>query len=329
MLTEKTPTSQKTKPSLRRRKPGNRARKTNLRKRKNPSPRKNQKTKNPNPKVAISYYLSLPITLLIYLNTTYYLLTYYLHFYLLLPAKPKAKKVKKDSDSDEDSEEESEEGDDEDDDSEEWDETSSDDDSDVDISENKDIYTRAFWVKKAEVVATKKVRVQKPAGNAQKKDKEKKEVVDKKKVEEDKVYTPELIAKKLKELIAMRGKRGTDRKVVVENLKILATKATSPVVMLKVKTALAAAIFDSVLNTVKYMPSTLWRECLACLLDMIKTLKDNPNVRLSEDEEVAEAFDEEEDGFLSLESLMMDEEAKAKKEAEKRKRDEEVVVVSS
>jgi len=247
-------------------------------------------------------------------------------------AKPKAKTQKNESDSDEETDDDDDNDDDDDDDSEEWDSDSdTGSDSDVDLG-SKDIYTRAYWVKKVEVKTEKKVRQQKPAGNkAEKKLKSVEEAaaapVGQKKatIDAGKVYTPDLIMKKLKELVAMRGKRGTDRNAVIDNLKILASKATTPIVMLKVKTALAAAMFDSVLNTVKYMPAKLWQECLGCLVDMITTLKENPNVRLSEEADVTEAFDEvdESEGFLSLESLMMDDEARAKKEAEKRKRDEE------
>lgn len=233
------------------------------------------------------------------------------------PKKKKPIKMKKDLDSEEESDEDD---DDDDSDSEEWD-SDDDDDSDVDV-ESTDIFSRDFWVKKKEVVTTKKVRTQKPAGSG--KANKPKVAEEKKKVESDeKVYTPEIINKKLKELIAMRGKRGTDRRGVVESLKILATKATSPMVMMKVKTALAAAIFDSVLNTVKYMPASLWSECLSCLMDMIKVLKENENVRLSEDEEINEVDDEDDEGFLSLDSLMMDEETKVKKAAEKKKREDD------
>lgn len=126
----------------------------------------------------------------------------------------------------------------------------------------------------------------------------------------------------------MRGKRGTDRRAVIDQLKILASKATTPVVMLKVKTALAAAIFDSVLNTVKYMPSLLWQECLTCLMDMLQTLKDNSSVRMSEDEEINEVNDDDDEGFLTLDSLIMDDETKARKELEKKQREDiEVLVV--
>jgi len=166
-------------------------------------------------------------------------------------------------------------------------------------------------------------RKQKDLDDEKKQKQEVKAVTSKPKSAEEKVYTPEVISKKLKELVSMRGKRGTNRQQVVTDLKLLATKATTPVVMLKVKTTLTAALFDSTLNTVKYMPRATWIDLHKTLIDILDVLKKNPLVRLSEDDEVKDAFEEDDEDSMTMESLMEEEEARTKRLEEKAKRLEE------
>jgi translation initiation factor 3 subunit C len=210
------------------------------------------------------------------------------------------------------------------------------DDEEVDLN-SENIYSRSFWVKKAgadEVVVKAKQgdqtkeRNKARAAKVEKKAKVEEQEEVKEKVaeapkEDNKVYSPEIIVKKLKELLTKRGKRGTNREQVVADLRVLNTKPTSPIVMLKVKTTLIAACFDMTLNTMKFMPISVWKEVVATLVEILHVLATNPNVRLSEDEEV-DAFDEEEtDGYLTLDSVLEKEDAKEKRQDLERKKKEE------
>jgi len=232
------------------------------------------------------------------------------------PAKKPAKKRTKSSDEDEDDEEE-------------WDPSDS-SDSEVDLS-SKDMFSRSFWVKRpqTEEQKTKEQRDKKPKVEKKKNVGRKASVKeDEPKVsrkDDDKVYTAELIMKKLKEMAAARGKKSTNRQQVVDDLRHLATKATTPVVSLKVKTTLVSALNDLTLNTMQYQPVETWKEVVNTLLEIVDLLDKNPDVRLSEDEDVKEAFEEDDMNAMTLEALMESEEQAEKKlEAERKRRAEEV-----
>lgn len=47
-------------------------------------------------------------------------------------------------------------------------------------------------------------------------------------------YTPEMVLKKLKEILAMFGRRAADKNAMIDDLKLLATKASDPAALLKV-----------------------------------------------------------------------------------------------
>ena len=107
--------------------------------------------------------------------------------------------------------------------------------------------------------------------------------------------SPEQVIKKLKELLAMRGKRGTDKLAMIADLKLLASKATEAAALLKVHTTLASALFDVTLNKNTHMPTTLWKECEEEVRTILGLLESNTQVRLSEDEKVEERFDDDDD----------------------------------
>jgi len=107
--------------------------------------------------------------------------------------------------------------------------------------------------------------------------------------------TPEMIAKKLKEILAARGRRGTDRKQVIDDLRLLASKARNPVTLLKVQITLVSALFETSLNRGTHMLVDFWKDALQELNSIITSLEENPQVRLSEDEEVEEKDDDDDD----------------------------------
>jgi hypothetical protein len=59
----------------------------------------------------------------------------------------------------------------------------------------------------------------------------------------------QIIVKKLKELLLKRGKRGTNREQVVADLRVLNTKPTSAIVMLKVLLKLMSSFAINVVDT--------------------------------------------------------------------------------
>ena len=107
--------------------------------------------------------------------------------------------------------------------------------------------------------------------------------------------SPEQVLRKLKELLGMRGKRGTNRQLVISDLELLATKARDPAAVLSVQVALVTAYLELNLNKGVHMDTEIWRKSLISLLSMLDYLGSNPNLRLSEDEDVQEQFDSEPD----------------------------------
>lgn len=244
------------------------------------------------------------------------------------PRKRFTKKSSKKHDSDD-----SDESDDDDEDSDE----ESDDDDSVDLSSggNQAMFTREFWVKK-HVSESESESDDDDAQEARDERRRKAKEAKREKAEQASVeralkagvdstsksaqqeMNPEQVIKKLKELIAMRGKRGTDKVQMIADLKLLAAKATEPAALLKVRTTLASALFDVTLNRSTHMPAALWQECHDEVLAVIELLRANPMVRLSEDEKVEERFHDE-DGEDEAELPTVDQQQIAKNAEEKQR----------
>ncbi len=181
----------------------------------------------------------------------------------------------------------------------------------------------------------------------------------KKKEKSEADFTPEMVLKKLAELVGMRGKKGTDRQSVIADLKLLSTKTTAPAPLLKVYITLCSALFDVTLNTGKnkqrriylcvlcitfeadvccccdwcwadaHMPIPLWHQANETLLAIIKILLKEPLVRLSEDDtSVEESFEtgENEDQKI-IERYITTANAQKIEEEKKKKVDEEKKLV--
>jgi len=278
------------------------------------------------------------------------------------PKRSKKKKVESDSEADSDEEpakptksspasddESDEDNDDNDDDSESWDSDSDDDFSDDDdddviadvgvggeeannMNQKAAWFKRDYWVKKAPSdEATGKKKKDKKARDQTKKKKVKSEETAKpiEKKPEEKEFTPEMVVKKLKELLAMRGKRTTDRHKMIEDLRFLATKATIPASLLQIRTTLCSALFDISLNKGTHMDVGNWRQCYKELLNMIELLGTNLLVRLSENEDVQGYLDDfddmDEDEVFAVSGVEVNktEEELEKEAEEKRKKEEE------
>ena len=182
------------------------------------------------------------------------------------------------------------------------------DDSDIELNANT--ITRDFWVKKdvdndddafdkeedKEEAAARKERRRKEREEAKKQKLEEEAKKQKEKgLAKDADYTPEMIVKKLGELLSKFGRRGTDKDAMIDDLRFLATKAKDPSAFLKVSTALAAALFDSGLGVGDFMPISLWKACAVTVNDIVEMLASNTTVRLSEDDKVEDTLLDEPD----------------------------------
>jgi hypothetical protein len=141
--------------------------------------------------------------------------------------------------------------------------------------------------------------------------------------------TPEAIAKKLKVLLEMRGKKGTDRMAMINDLKLLATHTKLAAPLLKIHVMLCSALFDLTLNAGgdMHMPIAYWHDAHNVLMEIVRILDKEPLVRLSEDDTaVEEAFESVDDPdqkviekFVTRASEKQIEEEKERKIAEEKK----------
>eukprot|EP00668_Euglena_longa_P041658 GGOE01054850.1.p1 GENE.GGOE01054850.1~~GGOE01054850.1.p1 ORF type:complete len:1018 (+),score=268.98 GGOE01054850.1:81-3134(+) len=106
--------------------------------------------------------------------------------------------------------------------------------------------------------------------------------------EEDKEWKPELIEKKLQEVLALRGKRGTDKMEQIESLKriLLHTGSALLTVRLQLMVHLVAAWYDNTPQLATHMPAASWRAAYDNLIRILNLLNDHPEfiIRESEDD---------------------------------------------
>eukprot|EP00455_Lapot_gusevi_P031887 TRINITY_DN3474_c0_g1_i1.p1 TRINITY_DN3474_c0_g1~~TRINITY_DN3474_c0_g1_i1.p1 ORF type:complete len:896 (+),score=368.09 TRINITY_DN3474_c0_g1_i1:73-2760(+) len=190
-------------------------------------------------------------------------------------------------------------------------ESDSDSDSDIDLAAGK--FTREFWLKKPEDDEDEELRENKKRERRLLRQQQKIDAAataedtptSESKQREAVELTPRMIRDKLKEILAIRGKRGTDRLAVVEDLKMLASASSEPALSLRIKIILVSALFDLNLNTHEPMKVEHWKSAHSEIMDIVTELKRSPNVRLSEDEIVdSTAFEEEEDDESKPKGLM-------------------------
>jgi hypothetical protein len=151
-----------------------------------------------------------------------------------------------------------------------------------------------------------------------------KDAEDEKKAAEEELK-PEQVLKRLKDLLALRGKRGTDAAQLIQELKTLrqkSLKVASAPALLKLNVTLMASLFDLSLNKTarkdtkesaagaaaagglppaetttksdEFMDIKSWKEACDVLDTLITQLNNDPKIRLSEDEKQDEKFLDEE-----------------------------------
>uniref|UniRef100_A0A2C9JIY5 Eukaryotic translation initiation factor 3 subunit C n=1 Tax=Biomphalaria glabrata TaxID=6526 RepID=A0A2C9JIY5_BIOGL len=103
----------------------------------------------------------------------------------------------------------------------------------------------------------------------------------------DQEITVEAVVKKLNEIIAMRGKKGTDRSVMIEMLRELKTIAEAnnlgKPVMVKICFNIMAAIYDYNPNIATCMKNDMWENsCLPTIQELLDTLVENNDIVVGE-----------------------------------------------
>ena len=107
------------------------------------------------------------------------------------------------------------------------------------------------------------------------------EVLDVMKCPKEKI-TYEMVDKKLKEIIASRGKKGTDRHENVESLIYLAEVSKCAAQEIEVLIMLISAQFDISGSMSTHMPIPIWKRCVNNLLRVRQLLSANSQITLTE-----------------------------------------------
>ncbi len=63
-------------------------------------------------------------------------------------------------------------------------------------------------------------------------------------------------------------------------LQYLTTVARGPAQRFEVMAQLVSSLFDLNPSMATHLKPSLWRKCVVCLLDMLKLLQDNPNIKV-------------------------------------------------
>jgi translation initiation factor 3 subunit C len=161
--------------------------------------------------------------------------------------------------------------------------SSSDSDSDTEPGVKR---SATYWLKKTddnEGKKEKKVKTaEEKAARSQQLKEQKTQQKEAKKTEE---LTEEAIDQKLVDLIKQRGKKGTNRKDQIEKLRQLRIHTTkTPTKFCELTMHVISALFDANPSMNTHMDVTLWRECLAELNTLLTMLKENPTIKLEEEE---------------------------------------------
>eukprot|EP00005_Dracoamoeba_jomungandri_P005503 CAMPEP_0174260422 /NCGR_PEP_ID=MMETSP0439-20130205/9701_1 /TAXON_ID=0 /ORGANISM="Stereomyxa ramosa, Strain Chinc5" /LENGTH=835 /DNA_ID=CAMNT_0015344667 /DNA_START=80 /DNA_END=2587 /DNA_ORIENTATION=+ len=99
-------------------------------------------------------------------------------------------------------------------------------------------------------------------------------------------WNDDIVQEKLSELMKLRGRRKVEKKEIIEKLKFLLGKASSPQKKVDVYMQTIACMFDSVSTNVnKYMKPELWNNCRLHIRKLLILIHQNPDVVFTEDAE--------------------------------------------
>ena len=94
--------------------------------------------------------------------------------------------------------------------------------------------------------------------------------------------TYEMVEAKLREVILSRGRKGTDRVELVDQLKFIAAVATTPAQTVECLMHVISARFDVTPSMSSHMPVAMWKLCVIDLLTTLDILEKNPNITMDD-----------------------------------------------
>ena len=92
--------------------------------------------------------------------------------------------------------------------------------------------------------------------------------------------TYEMVNRKMREIIAARGRRGTDKAEQVEMLTYLATVAKGAPQRLELLAQLVSTLFDLTPGGHSHMKVPLWKKCVLRMLEIMALLKEHPEITM-------------------------------------------------